>query len=69
MKLTEWYPPHIKPAYVGYYQLSRSGSGGRELGFQGIPQWWDGNQWCHGVDPLWPLCFQNREWRGMEKEE
>lgn len=72
MKLTPWYPGHIKPVRKGVYQLW---SGTRDkIGYQ----YWDGafwRSWYSTPETAFSArnslaagaMFQNDEWRGIAK--
>ena len=63
MKLTPWFPPEIKPAYPGVYEVSWTR--GR------FYRRWDGKRWC--VGSRYPERAANnvgtptdeRSWRGL----
>lgn len=66
MKLTEWYPGHIKPSRVGVYQQFC----GNHIGYQ----LWDGKYWrgwwsnpIDAAESQWTPGkeFQNDKWRGL----
>lgn len=44
MKMTGWFPPHIKPVRVGEYIAITT-----KLAY--VRRWWDGNRWSL---PYWP---------------
>lgn len=57
MNRTPWYPPHIKPKRVGWYEVND--------GFPGVRYWWDGYMWYMRRGDF-PLYFQDRiKWRGL----
>lgn len=70
MKLTKWYPGHIKPARLGVY---RKKSVFGRLGYQR----WDGflwYLWCETIDsasaapfPVIPAA-QNNPWQGLAED-
>lgn len=59
---TDWFPPEIKPAHVGVYEI-------RNRDGYGIEWWakWDGKQWVYTVRPDTSLMDQDREWRGLKR--
>jgi hypothetical protein len=66
MKLTEWYPAHIKPVRKGVYETSRSG----RLGYS----YWTGRQWTNQSryaayadrHKTWITgANQKKNWRGL----
>lgn len=59
MEKTEWFPPEIKPVYVGLYEQIYKGSTVTDL------YWWDGKQWCFTNQRSWACASQDREWRGL----
>lgn len=68
MKLTAWYPAHIKPARVGVY-LTHSSSDGEWKFFQ----YWNGRKWGGSASNEWfayvrrdeQTEFQRVQWRGL----
>lgn len=67
LKLTPWFPGHIKPERVGVYQQY---NGWGEIGYQR----WDGRRWHSWSNTpngaantvfLAALSFQNDKWRGL----
>jgi hypothetical protein len=64
MKLTPWFPPEIKPAYPGVYQVKGTGV-----------VWyrrWDGECWYYGSTTVYnaacgttPYPFEINTWRGL----
>jgi hypothetical protein len=67
MKLTEWYPPRIKPIRIGVYITRDNG--------QIFFQYWSGNFWktrCRTIEGAYGFkdhvsSHQNVEWKGMSK--
>jgi hypothetical protein len=68
MKLTKWFPGHIKPVRKDVYQQMA----GPDLGYQ----YWDGKVWRGWLNTpekamlsRWavPHEFQNDDWRGVAK--
>lgn len=60
MKLTRWYPAHIKPVRVGFYEVS-SGDGLFKDFY-----WWSGALWR--IAPNSYFCLHestNLKWRGL----
>ena len=41
--LTEWFPPHLNPVHVGFYQRDYS-----DCFITSIPDYWDGKYWLIG---------------------
>lgn len=63
MKLTEWYPAHIKPVRVGWYEIGTVGASEGELMFwDGSLLWWK----CDRVFCCGPL-LPGDMWRGRTK--
>lgn len=68
MKLTEPFPPEIKPVHIGVYQkICADGSIGH--------QYWNGKYWCGFSikikDCAWETresCFQDHPWRGLAEK-
>jgi hypothetical protein len=65
MKLTPWFPAHVKPAYPGVYEVKDP-----DLIWY---RKWDGKRWCLGS--RYPDCAANNggmsmkelPWRGLAK--
>ena len=63
MKLTPWYPPHIKPVRVGVYETLR----------KGCFQYWNGEWWGYWSSTKKDAfglnggksVFQHPRWRGL----
>ena len=54
---TDWFPPEIKPVYVGWYQC--------ECCYQRF--WWEDAKWW--VEPeLLQSRFQEFSWRGLKEK-
>lgn len=49
-KLTEWFPPEIKPIYIGVYSASLDKE-------PGILRYWDGESWSLGWTSQAPAEF------------
>lgn len=68
MKLTEWYPAHIKPVRVGWYDtLDNDGS------YSQLRWYFDGRKWCwfhdNDIKKTKVICvFQKRPWRGLAQK-
>ena len=73
-KMTKWFPPHVKPARKGVYEV--------EWHDKASDRWptyarWNGNKWSHlshhKTDGYWHNCYkdakQNKAWRGFAKEQ
>lgn len=69
MKLTPWYPGHIKPARSGVYQQLAC----KQIGYMR----WDGLRWYLwdqskevATRCAWPadLAYQNDPWRGLAED-
>lgn len=62
MKRTRWYPAHIKPARVGFYERNY-----RDKDMQAIPDYWDGLQWivCDEFGEALSLTGTPIPWRGL----
>ena len=73
LKLTPWFPGHVKPARPGVYQ-QRSGGTGAHVGYQ---KWTGAHwlQWCETAEKAEKVPFywkagsfyQNDPWRGVAK--
>ncbi len=66
--LTDWFPPEVKPVYVGYFHTgerncdpskNKSDEKDRNL-------WWNGAYWMTRNDGL-RMHYKNRYWRGRTK--
>lgn len=65
-RLTEWYPPEVKPVHTGHYQSTVNPEWyvGEE---RNIPRtYWDGVRWLH--DDRYPMSHQSRFWRGLARK-
>lgn len=73
MKLTPWFPGHIKPVRKGVYQ--QFCGDGKKIGYQ----YWNGKYWLSWFSSVEiaanaktqhvvSQCFQNDKWRGILKE-
>jgi len=61
-KVTKWFPAHIKPVHIGWYETKRFN--GNKSAFK---WWFDGEKWKGGKDDF--ICNeQNRIWRGLAKK-
>lgn len=60
-KLTVWYPPEIKPARVGWYDLF---SGGNEVYYFVMRCFWDGQIWRY----LGREVRGRHKWRGLAND-
>jgi len=66
---TDWYPYEIKPVRIGYYERKYQSAFNSS-----IPDYWDGEDWHHGVLVLDKLTYSERiteaerEWRGIKFE-
>ena len=59
MKRTRWYPAHIKPVRVGWYELL-------VRRFLTNQYWWDGAKWKIAPESKFALYDQmNFKWRGL----
>lgn len=68
MKLTDWYPPEVKPVRVGWYHTGVCDMNPRNREeFESDYNWfWDGEFWKpyeNGIN----ADYQNRYWRGIRK--
>ncbi len=70
MKLTPWFPKHVKPRRIGIYSTSYLGGG---EGFS----YWDGSAWWNQHPDKWSAkrdhwrtngANQRKSWRGLAKE-
>jgi hypothetical protein len=59
LKLTPWYPPHIKPVRIGWYEAAPSPRSNSFLWY------WNGRYWGHSDG--YRCSFQERAWRGVAK--
>lgn len=75
MKLTEWYPAHIKPARKGFYQIYLEGVPREKSWFS----YWDGNNFSYAADTIertknyWlgdneRFFHSQKEWRGLAEK-
>ena len=61
--LTEWYPPHVKPVRVGWYERQW-----KMKGSAATPDYWDGKRWFIGYGHptgMAATISQNIHWRGL----
>ncbi len=76
MKVTQWFPPDVKPAYKGWYHTSAFGvdpTSHREL--ESAYNWyWNGSKWVYPLPKENPFhskvltaAVQQRYWRGIAK--
>lgn len=61
-KLTDWFPPEVKPVHVGFYE---------SIAFRHYDElfilYWDGTEWL--LKDLTESCLvQDREWRGLAEK-
>lgn len=54
-KLSPWYPPEIKPVYVGFFDC-------RECGFR---HFWNGAHWLSSDGPFSMPYLGRFHWRGL----
>lgn len=63
-KKTGWFPAHIKPVRVGWYETRNPFDYAKVSDFR---WWWDGVRWTHGPGQAY-TTFQNRTWRGLASD-
>ena len=68
-KLTQWFPPDVKPVRVGWYHKSS----GNTKPFGNLYQsdfnwWWNGFAWTGAENSRWPVQNQARWWRGLTEK-
>lgn len=66
MKLSPWFPPEVKPIYIGFYDTVAIPWKGRNTA--PMVRWWDGVHWraSERGDSM-VMSIQRRWWQGMEK--
>jgi len=72
-KMTRWFPPHIKPARPGVYEVKFTPKGLYESYFYAM---WNGKRWSRVATYEEMARFhsnfdalQNKYWRGFTKEQ
>ena len=69
IKLTDWFPPSVKPIHKGWYHTGSTNcfpESKEEESFYNW--WWDGSQWCYFNErDIFVAGEQRRWWRGIEK--
>ena len=70
MKLTEWFPPYIKPVHKGWYHTGFNNLKPKSKYSESDFNWlWDGNEWGFYWQDSWvPSNEQGRWWRGIAKD-
>lgn len=65
-KLTEWFPPEIKPVHKGVYERAMCGRGTRYSFWDGVcwGGWSDKVRWAWGQRGI-PSVVQDAPWRGL----
>ena len=70
MKLTPWYPGHVKPVRVGVYERKY-----RNINDNSVYSRWNGEKWFCGSfhvhfaeEDMEPSSYQSLPWRGIAKE-
>lgn len=65
-KVTEWFPPHVQPVRIGWYQRDYL-----EKHHTEVADWWDGKAWFYGRSDgsksAYPVSMLRR-WRGLNSE-
>ena len=72
-KMTKWFPPHIKPARKGVYEVKFTPKGLYESYFYAM---WNGKRWSR-VATYEEMAFfhsnfdalQNKYWRGFKEKQ
>lgn len=65
-ELTGWYPPHIKPVRIGFYNASRAN-------FNDAMRYWDGKKWSlawFGMTSIKRRIASDQDgisWRGLTR--
>ena len=70
MKMTDWFPPDVKPVHKGWYHTSRGGKSPENESDESMFNWyWDGEKWGAVYDNHEAFIseVQNRWWRGIAK--
>ena len=71
MKLTPWFPGHIKPVRIGWYQVTSGNLHFNSKGFLGgSRRFWDGDTWRAGwLNEKVSIMGTHPEhkWRGVTK--
>jgi hypothetical protein len=71
-KMTDWFPPHIKPVNKGVYEIKYTGKGSHESYMWAT---WNGKKWSSGSHNLWDeyhkqfYANQNKYWRGFKEKQ
>lgn len=67
MKLTPWFPPHIKPVRQGFYNTGLDNYEPIDRTWESnFNWWWDGEKWL-GTKTGYTPTSQKRWWRGIER--
>ena len=70
-KMTNWFPPHIKPVREGVYEIKYTS----KVAYSGMYATWNGFRWSIGSYNLWDHYHtdfdsnQNKYWRGFTKDQ
>ena len=64
--VTDWFPPEIDPAYVGFYQRKYSDGSEHDMGVS-MPDFWDGIDWRYAsaCEFVGPVSKHRLPWRGL----
>jgi len=71
-KMTNWFPPHIKPVRKGIYQIKYTKK--QNPAYRAMYATWDGTHWSTGSYNLWDeyhkqfYANQKKFWRGFTEE-
>ena len=72
-KMTNWFPPYIKPVHIGVYEIKFSNV---PLGKRLMYARWNGKEWSNFAykknDDCMNDCFgavQKKHWRGFTEEQ
>ena len=72
-KMTDWFPPHIKPVHKGVYQIKFSNRNKREAPLYAT---WNGGRWSvssNGKNDMYHTRFlyayQDKYWRGFTEKQ
>jgi hypothetical protein len=73
-KMTDWFPPHIKPVRKGVYQIKYTKK--QNPTYNAMYATWDGVRWSVGSYKLsdgyhkkFDMANQKKFWRGFTKEQ
>lgn len=74
-EFTDWFPGHVKPQRIGYYERyirPEFEADPKPVGYNVLCceiAYWDGTHWCRSDGhEFFTLTLQNEPWRGLTKE-